>query len=365
MEQATIAEMRPETKIIKPDRDAIAAARAAGLRYVNDSQAGYTRRKRGNGFSYYSPEGALVTETAVRERFNRLAIPPAWKEVWICANPNGHIQATGRDDKGRKQYIYHPQWEEVRSQTKFGRMLPFSQALPLIRAQVDRDLRTRGLSHRKVVAAIVRLLENTLIRVGNPEYARKNQSYGLVTMRNHHFQQHGKTLSFQFKGKSGQEQKVKIRDPRLARLMRRIQELPGQQLFQYIDENGQRRMVDSGDVNDYLREAAGEDLSAKDFRTWGGTVHAAVELYLIGPAESERESKRQVVQAVKRVAHYLGNTPAVCRSYYIHPQILQSYQDQSLFEVMERTAREVEETRNGLKMPETAVVRLLEKNQRS
>ncbi len=362
MDRSIINDIELQEKLDKPfDEGAIADALTAGLRYVTDGRPGYSRRRRGKGFSYYTPEGRLVTDPELRERFNRLVIPPAWKEVWICADPNGHIQATGRDDKGRKQYIYHPRWEEVRSQTKFERMLAFSQALPSIRERVDRDLRTRGLSHRKVLAAVVRLLENTLIRVGNPEYARKNQSFGLVTLRNQHFQQHGETLSFQFKGKSGQEQKIKIRDPRLARLMRRIQELPGQRLFQYIDENGQLRVVDSGDVNAYLREAAGEELSAKDFRTWGGTVHAAVELYQMGPAENERESKRQVVQAVKRVARYLGNTPAVAHSYYIHPQILKAYQDQSLFEVMERTAQEVKETRNGLKLPETAVVRLIER----
>ncbi len=244
MEQTVI---ETQTQAIKAaDEEAVADAQAAGLQYVTDGQAGFGRRRRGKGFSYYTPDGDLVLDPELRERFARLAIPPAWKEVWICPEPNGHIQATGRDDKGRKQYIYHPQWEEVRSLTKFGRMLAFSQALPRIRDQVDRDLRLRKLSHRKVVAAVVRLLENTLIRIGNPEYSRKNHSFGLVTLRNQHFQQHGKTLSFHFKGKSGQQRQVKIRDPRLARLMRQIQELPGQRLFQYIDEDGRRRVIELG-----------------------------------------------------------------------------------------------------------------------
>ncbi len=247
MEQTLIAEKVVQEKEIKaPDEEAIADARAAGLHYVNDGQPGFSRRGRGKGFSYYTPEGVLVQDAQLRERFAKLVIPPAWKQVWICADPNGHIQVTGRDDKGRKQYIYHPQWEEARSQNKFERMLAFSQALPRIREQVDHDLRRRKLSHRKVVAAVVRLLENTLIRVGNPEYARKNNSFGLVTLRNRHFEQHGMTLSFSFKGKSGQQRQVKIRDPRLARLMRKIQELPGQQLFQYVDEDGRRRVVELG-----------------------------------------------------------------------------------------------------------------------
>ncbi len=364
MDRATIEEMEiQERPISTPDEEAIADARSAGLCYVNDRLPGYTRRKRGSGFSYYTPDSELVTDPTLRERFNKLVIPPAWREVWICVDPNGHIQATGRDEKGRKQYIYHPLWEEMRSQTKFERMLAFSQALPHIREQVDHDLRLRNLSQQKVVAAVVRLLESTLIRIGNPEYARKNKSFGLITLHNRHFHQQGETLSFQFKGKSGQEQNIRIRDPRLARLMRRISELPGQHLFQYIDEKGQQRVLDSGDINTYLREAAGEDLSAKDFRTWGGTVHAAMELYQVGPAASERESKRQMVQAVKRVASYLGNTPAVARSYYIHPRIFKSYQDQSLFEVMRQTAQAAKETRNGLTLSEIAVARLLEKDE--
>jgi len=317
------------------------SAKLAGLYYVSDEEPGFQRKRRGRGFTYIDPGGRCVNDPKLRARFEALVIPPAWTDVWICADPNGHIQVTGRDDQGRKQYIYHPRWGEIRNLTKFHRLIPFGEALPAIRANVVEDLRKHSLSRQKVVALVIRLLEETLIRIGNREYARNNETYGLTTLRDDHIQVSGSKIIFVFKGKSGKQHEVDLKSKRLAELVKQCQELPGQELFQYLDEAGAYHPINSQDVNDYLREITGQDFTAKDFRTWGGTVLAAAELYQQGPVESETANKKVIVQAVKAVAEALGNTPAICRDYYIHPAIIDAYLNRSLFTAMEEAAQEV------------------------
>jgi DNA topoisomerase I len=309
-----------------PAADPIASARAAGLRYVSDRAPGITRRRQGNGFAYRLPDGAPLRDRAERRRIEKLAIPPAWTDVWICPDANGHLQATGRDARGRKQYRYHPDWRGVRDETKFGRLIAFGEALPALRRRVEEDLGRPGLPREKVLAAVVRLLETTLLRVGNEEYARANNSFGLTTLRDRHAAVEGSTVRFAFRGKSGKEVEVDIQDRRLARVVKRCRELPGQELFQYLDDEGARQAVGSGDVNAYLREVTGEEFSAKDFRTWGGTVLALGALSaLAANGTGAGEASRNVVQAVKEVAEQLGNRPAICRKYYIHPGVLDAY----------------------------------------
>jgi DNA topoisomerase-1 len=301
------------------------AATRAGLRYVTDGLAGITRKRVGTGWAYYTPEGQRVADRATRKRLNSLAIPPAWSEVWICPDPAGHIQATARDARGRKQYRYHPSYREARDQSKFRRMLEFSEALPLLREQVERDLRAEDLSRRQLLATVVRLLDRTLIRVGNDEYARENRSFGLTTLRRRHVSVSGDSLRFSFRGKSGVEHSISVSEPRLARIIQRCQDLPGQEIFQYLDADKKRQTVSSDDVNAYLREASDRDVTAKDFRTWGGTMLAAVELRTMGPAASRREADRNILRAIDAVAERLGNTRAVCRKYYVHPALLHAY----------------------------------------
>lgn len=311
----------------------VAAAQAAGLRYVTDADRGITRKGSGKGFAYYDPTGQLIRDRAIRRRIKTLVIPPAWTDVWICPDPDGHIQVTGRDARGRKQYRYHPKFRAVRDQTKFGRILEFSRALPQLREQVERDLARRGLPREKVLAATVRLLDRTLIRVGNPEYARHNKSFGLTTLKRRHVAVSGSKLEFTFRGKSGIQHTVSITDRRLARIVQRCRELPGEELFQYIDDEGSRETVTSADINDYLREVSGLEVTAKDFRTWAGTMLAATALSELGTATSEREAKKRVVQAIDRVAERLGNTRSVCRSYYVHPAVIDAYMDGRVVEV--------------------------------
>jgi DNA topoisomerase-1 len=305
--------------------DARAVARDAGLRYATDARPGITRRRSGRGFTYRDAEGATIRDREVIARIRALAIPPAWTDVWICLWPNGHLQASGRDARGRKQYRYHARWRERRGTDKFDRMLAFAEALPRIRRQCDTDLATRGLSRDKVLAAVVRLLELTLIRVGNDEYARLNRSFGLTTLRDRHANIAGATLRFRFRGKSGLAHEVGLRDRRLAQVVRRCQDLPGQELFQYIDDDGEVRDVASDDVNAYVREASGGDFTAKDFRTWAGTVLAYRALRALQPGVGERAAKRNVVEAIRQTADRLGNTPAVARGSYVHPAILEAY----------------------------------------
>jgi DNA topoisomerase-1 len=308
-----------------PDTDPVQSAKAAGLRYVSDADPGIRRVRAGRGFRYVDPDGKSVRTKETLARIRSLAIPPAWDDVWICPRDNGHLQATGRDARGRKQYRYHPRWREVRDGTKYDRMAAFGQALPLIRAKTEEHLKLPGLPREKILATVVRLLELTHIRVGNEEYARQNGSYGLTTLRDQHATVNGSTVRFSFRGKSGVRHAVELSDRRLARIVRRSQELPGQELFQYVDDDGQQHAIDSADVNDYLRETTGQDFTAKDFRTWAGTVLAACELAAQAKAGSAREAKRNVVQAVTAVAERLGNTVAVCRKCYIHPAVFDAY----------------------------------------
>jgi DNA topoisomerase I len=295
------------------------------IHYVNDNTPGITRQRVGKGFSYRDAEGHLIRDAATKARIAALGIPPAWRDVWICPDAQGHIQATGRDARGRKQYRYHTDWQAARDANKYGRMVAFGEALPAIRAQVEQDLAQPDLSRAKVLATVVRLLETTLIRVGNQEYARTNESYGLTTMLDEHVTINGATLRFDFRGKSGKDHEVQVRDRRLARIVQRCQELPGQHLFQYLDDEGNGHAVGSADVNAYLREITGEDFTAKDFRTWAGTVLAAETLHAIGPCNSTSEAKRNISQAIRHVASRLGNTPTVCRKSYVYPMVLEAY----------------------------------------
>jgi DNA topoisomerase-1 len=342
--------------------DPVESARAAGLRYVSDEKPGITRKKAGKGITYVGPDGKRVKDEETLARIKALAIPPAWTEVWISPSERGHIQATGRDDKGRKQYRYHEKWHEVRDETKFNRMVAFGKALPGIRKRVEQNLSLRGMPRERVLATVVRLLETTLIRVGNEEYARENKSFGLTTMRNRHVEVDGSEVRFHFKGKSGKTHDVSVKDRRVAAIVKRSQDLPGQDLFEYVDDEGELQTVDSADVNEYLREISGEDFTAKDFRTWAGTVLASVALQEMEKVDSEAGAKKNVVQAVERVARRLGNTPAVCRKCYVHPAVIESYLDGSLLEnVKERARDELARDLGTLPPEEAAVLALLQR----
>jgi DNA topoisomerase I len=305
--------------------DPAGSAEAAGLRYVNDAMPGIRREKAGDGFRYVDAHGRSIDDPDKRLRIKALAIPPAWTEVWICADPRGHLQATGRDARGRKQYRYHGRWSQVRDEAKFERMLAFGQALPAIRRRTARDLALPGLPRRKVLAAIVRLLEGTLIRVGNDEYARDNESYGLTTLQDQHARISGDSVRFVFRGKSGVSHSIGLRDKRLARVVKQCRDIPGQRLFQYEGEDGEHHSVYSDDVNDYLRKIAGQEFTAKDFRTWAGTLLAAEALGKLGGFDTQAQAKKNVLQAIDSVAERLGNTRAVCRKCYIHPALLEAY----------------------------------------
>ena len=302
----------------------------AGLVYVTDEDPGIRRRGTGAGVSYLKPDGRVLRDEKTLDRIRKLAIPPAYTDVWISPDPDGHIQATGRDQRGRKQYRYHARWRTARDETKFTRMAAFGRALPRIRARVEADLKRRDLCREKVLAAVVRLLEWTLIRVGNDEYARTNKSFGLTTLRDRHAKFHGGQVVFEFKGKSGVMHRTGVRDRRLARIVKACQDIPGQRLFQYYDDAGERHSVGSADVNAYLREVTGEDFTAKDFRTWAGTLAAAKALAMQPAPASDTEAKHLVTLCVKATAGLLGNTPAVCRAAYIHPGVLQAFSDKLL-----------------------------------
>ncbi|HEY4358954.1 MAG TPA: DNA topoisomerase IB [Acidobacteriaceae bacterium] len=305
--------------------DPVESAKAAGLRYVSDSKPGIRRLRAGKSFRYVDAAGKAVRDKDTLARIRSLVIPPAWSDVWICAIANGHLQATGRDARGRKQSRYHPKWREVRDETKYEKMAAFAEALPAIRKRVADDLGLPGLPRQKVVGAIVSLMEQTHIRVGNEEYARQNQSYGLTTMRNKHVEVEGSKVTFSFQGKSRVHHTVSLQDRRLARIIKRCEELPGYELFQYVDREGATHSIDSADVNDYLREITGQHFTAKDFRTWAGTVLACDLLREFPPFNSETEARRNIVQAIKAVASQLGNTPSVCRKCYVHPAVLEAY----------------------------------------
>ena len=306
------------------------SAQVAGLRYVSDTQPGIRRQRAGRGFWYRGMDGRPIRDPIVLRRIKALAIPPAWTDVWICPRPDGHLQATGRDARGRKQYRYHSRWRAVRDATKYDRMIAFGDVLPQLRARLEQDMALPGLPREKVLATVVRLLETTLIRVGNLEYAHANRSFGLTTLRDRHVKIAGETLQFHFRGKSGVSHTVRLRDRRLATIVKRCQELPGYELFQYIDAAGERQTIDSADVNDYLRQRTGQDCTAKDVRTWAGTVLAACALRECGPCTSQTQAKKTIIQAIDAVARRLGNTRAVCRTCYVHPAVLDAYLDGSL-----------------------------------
>lgn len=308
-----------------PADPAAEAAHEAGLIYTTDEEPGINRVRRGKRFEYAGPDGKRIRDAPTLERIRSLAIPPAWEHVWIAARPRGHLQATGRDARGRKQHRYHPRWREVRDADKFDRLTGFERALPRIRRRVRRDLERQGLPRDKVVATIVRLLETTFARVGNEEYAQQNRSFGLTTLRNRHVDVKGSTVRFIFKGKGGREVSVGVTDRRVAGVIKRCEELPGQMLFQYVDDDGVRRAVTSDDVNAYLREVSGGDYTAKDFRTWAGTTLAAQALRRLGGFESEAEAKRNVTAVIDEVARKLGHTRAVCRRSYVHPKVIETY----------------------------------------
>lgn len=319
------------------DQPEMQSARDAGLRYVTDAAPGIARRRHGSGFCYRAPDGRDVRDRATLARIRSLAIPPAWREVWICPRADGHVQATGRDARGRKQYRYHARWRDVRDESKYDRVGPFARALPRLRRRVRADLARPGLPREKVLATVVRLLETTFMRVGNEAYARENDSYGLTTLRGKQVRVRGSRLRFEFRGKSGVQHRIEVSDARLAAIVRRMQDLPGEELFCYLDEAGETRVVESADVNAYLREAAGESFTSKDFRTWAGTLLAARALRALGPPASAAEAKRNVVQAVEAVARQLGNTKAVCRKCYIHPAVLAGYEDGTLTSLATRS----------------------------
>ena len=326
-------------KIVEKGDDPAESARDAGLRYVTDEMPGIARKRAGKGFTYIGPEGKPLRNEEQLKRIRKLAVPPAWRDVWICADPRGHIQATGRDDRRRKQYRYHPRWREVRDETKYGRMVAFGDALPGIRKRVVEDLAKPDLPREKVLAAVVRLLETTLIRVGNDEYAKANNSYGLTTLRDRHVEVDGSVIRFEFEAKSRKRRVVDLRDRQLARIVQRCQDLPGYGLFQYIDEDGERRDVRSDDVNEYLRQITGQEFTAKDFRTWTGTVLAALALAGVGEFSSTRQAKKNVVRAIEEVSERLGNTPAICRKSYVHPEVIEAYLEGSPVKIPQRVAR--------------------------
>ncbi len=338
------------------------AARDARLRYVGEHERGFTRRRHGRGFGYGDTRGERVTDPEERERLTALVIPPAWNDVWICRDVRGHIQATGRDEAGRKQYIYHPRWHEIRDRAKFEHLVAFGTSLPAIRRRLRRDLRDDLLSRRRLIAAIVKLMDATLIRVGNATYARANGSFGLTTLREEHVRANGDEIVFDFVGKGGTRHELSVRDEELAAIVRSCQEIPGHELFHYLDAEGVPRTVDSSDVNDYLRSVTERDVTAKDFRTWGGTVLTARALHAQRDAASLTARKRSVVASIREVAGTLGNTPAVCRRAYVHPLVIEHYLEGSFHDDYDR-ALEVARRRRPreLRLHEAAALGYLER----
>jgi DNA topoisomerase-1 len=346
--------------------DPLAAARAARLHYVSDAKPGISRVPGEDGFVYVNPDGSEVTDEQVLTRIRKLAIPPAYRDVWICRDPNGHLQAVGRDARGRKQYRYHARWRAVRDEAKYGKMLVFGRKLPEIRARVEQDLAKPGLPREKVVAVLVRLLERTLMRVGNEEYVRANKSFGLTTLRHRHVKVNGSALIFDFRAKHGIAWHVEIKDRRLANIVRRLQDLRGQELFKYVDQDGEEHDIGSDDVNDYLREITGEEITAKDFRTWAATNLAALALRELEAFDSQAKAKKNVLRAIEAVAKLLGNTPSICRKCYIHPAIFEGYLDGSLLEGLKARADAVlDEKPSGLTAEEVAVTAYLDRRLQS
>lgn len=347
---------RPDTV----DQAARDAARLAGLAYVSDDAPGIRREGAQPAFRYRDSKNRLIRDHETLARIRSLAIPPAWTSVWICRNPEGHIQATGRDARGRKQYRYHPRWREVRDAGKYERMIAFGKALPAIRKRVKADLRRRGLCREKVLAAVVRLLELSSIRVGNEEYAAQNRSFGLTTLQDRHARTSGPEVSFNFPGKSGRRHAIRVRHPVIATVVRECRKLPGRDLFEYIDAEGQSRDITAADVNAYLREITGQDFTAKDFRTWTGTVLAAMALREFEPIATQTAARRNIVRAIEQVAARLGNTPSVCRKCYVHPVVLNSYLEGTLARALQQDAEREMASLNTLPPEEAAVLALLQ-----
>ncbi len=341
--------------------DPAASAREAGLRYTADTVPGIRRIRRGKTVRYLGPDNRVVRSAEHLARIRSLVIPPAWTDVWIALDPRGHLQATGRDARGRKQYRYHPRWREVRDDTKYHRMIAFARALRTIRRRTGADLRRQGLSREKVLAAVVQLLEKTLIRVGNDEYARQNQSFGLTTLRDGHVVINGGRVRFAFRGKSGVEHEIDLADRRLAKIVKACRDIPGYDLFQYYDARGKRQAIESSDVNEYLQAVTGRDFTSKDFRTWAGTVLAAKLLRDFERFDSEAQAKRNIVEAVESVAKRLGNTKAVCRKCYIHPAVFDAYLDGSMLDTVAQRARRAARAIDDLSEAEAAVLGLLER----
>jgi DNA topoisomerase-1 len=337
--------------------DPYESARVAGLRYISREGPGIVRKRVGKGFTYLGHDGQPVRDSEILNRIRSLVIPPAWTSVWICPLNTGHLQAVGRDARGRKQYRYHPLYRLVRDHTKFGRMAAFGQALPGIRKRLKEDLDLPGLPRNKVLATVVRLLETTCIRVGNEEYAKTNESYGLTTMREDHVEVTGKRLRFRFRGKSGLDHDIELTDAKIAKIVAQCQCIPGHELFHYLDEEGESCKISSEDVNQYLREITGQEFTAKDFRTWAGTGQTALELESMGPFTSETEAKKNVIAAIKAVSSKLGNRPATCRKYYVHPAVLEAYMSGALHEAMARATDS--ESLYGLRREEACVLELV------
>ncbi len=341
--------------------ESVEAAKHAGLRYVSDMTPGIQRKRAGKHFSYIGLDGKPIRNEEELKRIRSLGIPPAWTNVWICPNPRGHIQATGRDAKGRKQYRYHPKWREIRDETKYDRMLAFGKALPLLRERVAHDLKHTGLPREKVLATIVRLLDTTSIRIGNEEYARENNSFGLTTMRDDHVEVEGTNVEFHFRGKSGKEHTIDVKDRQLARIIKKSQDLPGHELFQFYDEHGNLHVIQSDDVNAYLHQITGQEFTAKDFRTWSGTVTATCALEDLGPFETQTQAKKNVVRAIEAASKHLGNTPAICRKSYVHPEIIDAYLNGSLLAALKKDNEQaVVEALHGLHPEEIAVLAFLD-----
>ncbi len=346
---------------LKTTTDPVEVAEDAGLRYVSDSQPGYTRKAKSDGFEYFDTDGKPIRDEQRVLRINRLAVPPAYTKVWICPSPNGHIQATGCDARRRKQYRYHERWRDARDENKYEKMALFGEALPKIRRRVEKDLKLPGLPRNKVLATIVQLLERTFIRVGNEEYARENKSFGLTTMQDRHVDVKGSKLRFRFRGKSGINHEVDVTDRRIAKTISKLQDLPGQELFQYVDDEGEVGNITSQDVNAYLKEITGEDFTAKDFRTWAGTVLAAIALHAAGDFETKQQAKSNIKNAVAAVSKILGNTPAICRKCYVHPAVFESYLSKNAIEgLKEKTEEALENADVDLRSTEPVVLKFLQ-----
>lgn len=345
-----------EQGIVDPE----GAADFAGLRYVSDAHPGISRSRSGKGFTYRRADGSKLTDASMLRRIKSLAVPPAWSDVWICPSADGHIQATGRDARGRKQYRYHARFRDIRESTKYEHVVAFADALPVIREKVRAHMALRGLPREKVLATVVHLLETTLIRIGNDDYAKQNKSYGVTTLKSRHVAIDGNEVRFRFSGKGGKQWSLRVRDRRIAKIIRACQELPGQELLQYLDEDGNPRYVTSQDVNAYLKEISGKDITAKDFRTWAGTVSAAIALSEMRPFDSAAQAKRNLRTAIEGVAARLGNTSIICRKCYVHPEILTSYLAGNLvLEIKSEVEGEVRDALPGLKPEEAAVLAML------